>query len=139
MRSEDINLNVGVSETAGKLPYYMMDNPACNTFSEYHMKTHENKGIALKEVKEIEVLPLSEILDKHIGSNTIDYMNIDVECFEMQILKSNDWEKYLPKTITIEELDFNDDSKNIDLFLKNKGYEYLFKTGRTCFYKLKEQ
>ena len=57
----------------------------------------------------------------------------------MQILKSNNWEKYLPKIITIEELDFNDDSKNIDLFLKNKGYEYLFKTGRTCFYKLKKQ
>ena len=139
MRSEDINLNVGVSETVGKLPYYMMDRPACNTFSEHHMKIHENMGFALKEIKEIEVLPLSEILDQHLGSNTIDYMNIDAECFEIQILKSNNWEKYLPKIITIEELDFNDDSENIDLFLKNKGYEYLFKTGRTCFYKLKEQ
>ena len=70
----------------------------------------------------------------------IDFMSIDVEMFEYQVVVSNNWSKYKPKYLLVELIE-----TKIDDFKNNKTYKFLTKnkyflvavTGRTVIFKQK--
>lgn len=97
-RKRDVNLNFGISETSGTMNlYYYGKDSTINSFSPV-------KGYSHERVIEIEVKTLEELFDEYVPKATkIDFMTIDVEGHEMQVLKSNNWEKYKPKIIAIEQ------------------------------------
>jgi len=78
-------------------------------------------------------MTLQSILDKHSAPKVIDYLSIDTEGSEYNILKDFDFSKYIFKTVTIEtkswqpytELKFHKNrDKIMDLFVSN-GYEFI--------------
>jgi hypothetical protein len=82
---------------------------------------------------------LKSILDQYLLKNqTIDFMTIDVEGLDFEVLSSNDWNKYRPTILLIEYLDF--ESNN---FINSKLYQYMLglnysfyaKTNNTFFFK----
>jgi FkbM family methyltransferase len=139
-RKKDINLEVGIAEKEGFLTYYMFDASALNGFSET-ISLERNSCTKFKVVgkKKIKTFPLSKILDKHLPPNTkIDFMNIDVEGFDFQVLKSNNWNKYVPEFILVECTSKNLDevqNDSIYIFLVEKGYVLVAKTYRTCIFR----
>lgn len=140
-RKRDVNLNIGVGPERGKLKFYCFNEPALNSFSEEVSKRIDRESTKYKIIKEvdIDVLPLSDVFDNYLPPNSkIDFLTIDVEGLDFQVLLSNDWEKYKPEIILIEEsIDVDDLSKSpIYTFLKEKGYRFFAKTPRTCFYRL---
>jgi hypothetical protein len=97
-------------------------------------------GWEMKEIKEVDVMPLGEILNEYLGERTIDFMSIDVEGFEMNILQSNDWSKYRPDYILLEDLNFSvyDISQNpLFRFMVETGYEFNSKLSNTLLFKKK--
>jgi FkbM family methyltransferase len=141
-RPEDINLELGVSEKEGDLIYYSFNEPALNTFdkAEADKKNGLQHYYIEKELK-IKTYPLSYILNKYLKTNVhIDFMTIDVEGFDLQVLKSNDWQKYKPNIILIEELRTDVEKilreSEIYKYLKTKGYLLHYRTFNTSFYKL---
>lgn len=142
-RRRDINLNVGVGQLKGLLKFYCFNEPALNSFSKEVSEKIDKDSSKYKIVKEIdvEVLPLSEILDKHLPEGKkIDFLSIDVEGLDYQVLLSNNWEKYLPHIVLVEEnLDIDElDNSVIYKFLKSKGYSFFAKTLRTCIYRIEQ-
>jgi Methyltransferase FkbM domain len=140
LRPRDINLEIPVSEKRQIMTYYVFNEPALNTFS----KVEAQKKDGLREYKivktiQLETLPLSEILDKHLPNFTgIDFLTIDVEGIDLQVLKSNNWDKYQPSFILIESLDNimeNISKSEIYLYLKGLNYEFVAKTLNTMFFK----
>src|SRR6185312_8731162 len=92
----------------------------------------------IKEVK-IQTLPLADVLDQYVpAGKKIDFFSIDVEGLDLQVLQSNNFNKYKPSFILIEDsVDFkNLDDSEIYLFLKKQGYQLIAKTMRTLFFKL---
>lgn len=138
MRPKDINLEIGVSNQKGKLDYYMFNEPALNTFDFQLAKEYlNNSHFILLGKKSIETDQLSSILSKYLHRQEIDFMSIDVEGYEMQVLKSNNWNKYRPKYLLIELL--NADLDNLfqveaHCFLLNVKYKLVAKTVNTFFY-----
>ena len=137
-RSRDINLNLGISDESNQLNYYSFDEPALNTFDESRVTLLE-KDTTYKCLKteKISVERLDRVLEKYCPKNPIDFMSIDVEWHEYQVLNSNDWSKFRPKFLLVEILDFDIDTildNLIHNFLKSKRYKFLCKTPRTCFY-----
>jgi len=146
-RPRDINLAIGVSEKSEKLTFHVFDEPALNTFDQevaFNIINNSN----FKKINELilEVMPLSRILDLHLPKGqVIDFLNIDVEGKDLDVLKSNDWSKYIPLYILIEihsdydqEEGFSFDeilNSDITIFLKSKGYIVFAKTLNTVFYK----
>ena len=68
---------------------------------------------------------MSTVLDDHLKGRAIDFMTIDVEGFDFNVLKSNNWDKYRPKVILFEL--FSNDvesikSNEMSLFLNQNGY-----------------
>lgn len=76
----------------------------------------------------VKAIKLSELLSKH-KFTTIDFMSLDTEGSELDILKGMDIEKYSPKYILIENSSKCFDSKNENKegynFLKKYGYDII--------------
>lgn len=106
-RPRDINLEIGVANKATILDYYIFNEPALNSFSYEISKRREqdNSAFHIKEVIKVKVAPLREILAEHLAGNAIDFMNIDVEGYDLDVLQSNDWSRYRPKIVLVEILD----------------------------------
>ena len=137
-RKRDINLERPVSDKVEKLTYFMFDQPRVNTFSE-DLANERTRTTTYKIIDrvEIETSTLKKILDEYLPEKTtIDFMSIDVEGFDYRVLLSNDWEKYIPRVIVVEELEHadNNDSPFIYKFLLSKGYQLVAKTGNSCIY-----
>ncbi len=145
-RPEDTNLEMGVSLTRGELPYYMFNEPALNTFSPIEAKKKDGLGnYKIVATKTIATYPLKDIFDKHLDKNqSIDFMSIDVEGLDLDVLKSNDWEAYRPRFILVEDLkkqslsDFYTESE-LYTYLGALNYEFIAKTFNTLFFKDKEK
>lgn len=137
-RPNDINIQAAVGKK-GVLKYYIFDEPALNTFDEYLAKEREKAGYRVVSTINIELIPLSEILKVYLPKNTkIDFMNIDCEGYDFEVLQTNDWETYRPIILLIEVIP----SHNIeDLFnhpihkyLCEKDYLLFAKCYNTCIY-----
>ncbi|HQU22635.1 MAG TPA: FkbM family methyltransferase, partial [Flavobacteriaceae bacterium] len=105
-RPGDINLEVGVSKNGGELTYFMFNQPAINTFSEKEAKAKEAiERYQLREKVKVKTAPLKDLLDKHLPQQTkIDFISIDVEGLDVEVIQSNDWDLYRPTMILVEDL-----------------------------------
>lgn len=140
-RPNDINVEAGVSTKTATIPYYMFNHPAMNTFSKELADMRIKESDPLQDIRQISVRPLSKILNEYLSpSQDIDFMNIDVEGFDFEVLKSNDWQKNKPKVIVYEELgDF--DNQNISNsptfnYLIELGYSFYTRVNNSIFFKI---
>lgn len=142
LRPKDLNLNFGIASQTGVLKYFMFNEPALNTFEEGIVKGRlENGQYQLLREVDIKVYSLGEILNQYKSTfDNIDLLTIDVEGLDLDVLKSNDWDRYKPNWVLVEQLGL----KNLEslefethMFLSSKGYVLFAKTFNTLFYKYK--
>ena len=126
-RPRDINLEIPISEKTEELTYYEFDDPALNGFSE-ELSNMRNESTPYKilATRKMTARPLADILDEYLPDNqVIDFMTIDVEGWDLKVLKSNDWSKHKPKMVLVEikDTDLGDvGSIPVVDFLKEHGY-----------------
>jgi len=139
-RKRDINLELGVAKQASILDYYVFNEPALNTFSVKTAQKHKSKknNYYVKKIIKIKVKPLREILDYHLKDRKIDFLNVDVEGFDLNVLQSNDWSKYRPRFALVELLQssLRDINKHkVVQFMRKHGYHVYAKQMNTVFFK----
>ena len=125
-REEDVTIEKGVSKQKQRITYFQFNEPAYNTFDKELATKRKEKSQLLKKI-DIQCLPLSQILNDYPVSD-IDFLTIDVEGWELEVLMSIDWNNIVPRVIVLEVLDFDFEkyeNLNVYLFLKAKGY-FLF-------------
>ena len=139
-RPNDIDLTLGIGETEQALTFYCFNEPALNTFSKAVAEERCLKP-AYKITREIpvKVLPLAKVLDQYLPVGTgIDFMSIDVEGLDLQVLRSNNWNKYRPKYLLVED-PLSDVSKaaqsDICQYLSSLQYLLVAVTLRTLIFK----
>ena len=142
IRKKDINLEIPISENKQNLTYYAFNEPALNSFDEeLSIKRLSNPNYHLKFKKDIETFTLEHVLDKYLPLNTsIDFLTIDVEGLDFQVLKSLNLNKYKPDIILIEILDSNFTSlltNEISVYLIEYEYQIFAKSVNTVFFKKK--
>ncbi|MBL4663621.1 MAG: FkbM family methyltransferase [Flavobacteriaceae bacterium] len=141
-RPRDTNLEIGISEKRGELMYYMFNEPALNTFSESEaLKKDGLRNFKVIEKLKIQTYPLVEILDKYVAiDQKIDFMTIDVEGLDMEVVASNDWEKYRPEIILVEDLQRYKllelpNKSPLSKMLVDCEYEFVARSFNTMFFK----
>jgi FkbM family methyltransferase len=141
-RPRDFVIEVGVGEQGGTLIYYMFNEPALNTFDSVVANSRDGiKGFKIIKQQLIEVRRLDEILTSIPNIPAIDIMSVDVEGFDLQTLKSNDWKKFRPKIVIAECLAsdlLSVQSDPINSLLTTLGYVAYAKTGHSIIFKLNE-
>ena len=141
-RTRDININAAISDNEEIKKLYFVDElNTQNTLEANHLtflKNHHNLKEEEISQQEIKTKRLDKILDSY-NFHDIDFMNIDVEGHELNILNSIDFLKYKIKFICIEMIDHNDQAKMIneklntileinDYVLEKKiDYNFIFK------------
>jgi FkbM family methyltransferase len=130
-RPDDINLNLGVSDQSAFLTFYNFEVSSLSTFDESTYKERIANGTKIADITQVKVDRLENILDKYANGKEIDFLSIDVEGLDMEVLRSNNWEKYKPKIICVEDW-MMDIEKYIATsekhqFLKSLGYNLVSK------------
>lgn len=87
---------------------------------EEEIKHPQHEG---REVVQVDCVPLQALLDKH-GLLNVDFLSLDTEGSELDILKSIDWERTHIRVMTVEN-NYKDNS--IRLFLQSKGFKLVKK------------
>lgn len=74
----------------------------------------------------VESISLNDLLKYHNAPNKIDYLSIDTEGSELEILQSFDFSRYQIEIITVEH-NYTNQREKIYTFLESKGYKRVFK------------
>jgi FkbM family methyltransferase len=104
MRRRDINLELAVSNHEGQITYYSWGTPnvANTTSKEFADQITRQSGQTPQELI-IKSRTLEHILDEYLPTGqTIDFLTVDVENHNLEVLKSNDWKKYKPRIVLVE-------------------------------------
>lgn len=129
-RATDTFINAGIGNSKDPLKYYMFEESSMNTFSDDFIEKNQLKS-KIKNIMEIPLFSLKEILDKNLKENDrLDFFDIDVEGLDLEVLKTNDWEKYRPKVIMVESDTSIKKDINSELakFLESKDYRFIGKS-----------
>lgn len=139
-RRRDVNLEIGISNTPNELNYYIFNEKALNTFSEQNAKIWSKKPpYEIKNIIKIKTMKLKNVIEKYKDPDQkIHFMSIDVEGFEDQVIDSNDWIKYRPILVLLEDhLALSTDLNNLQIVKKMNtlGYELVSKLYYTLIFK----
>jgi FkbM family methyltransferase len=131
-RTRDINVETGIALTEETRSFYYMGADSMNSFSQDFIEKDRNIKDRVQQEMQIKTIRLETLLDKYLPPNQpIDIMSVDVEGMDLEVLQSNNWEKYTPKVIVVEmqAKKLSDVFANeINTFLTEKGYEPYAKT-----------
>lgn len=142
MRNRDINLEAGVGKESGTMTFYCFDDPALNSFSK-ELSAERASTTRYRIIREVSVpvYSLKELLDKYLPAGTqIDFLTIDVEGLDFEVLSSNDWDKYRPAYVLVEDNEVSLEQYADSLifqFLHKKQYQLVAKTKRTYVFEKK--
>src|SRR5262249_35160580 len=130
---------VGVAAQPGLMTYFRFNEPALNTFSASEAAVKQHPPYHVIERIEMEVRRLDQILVDHVPmGQTIDFMSVDVENMELEVLSSNDWHRFRPRFVLAETLrtsilDLN--SCEVVKLMNSVGYEPIAKAYNTTFFR----
>lgn len=135
-RPADINLNVGVGVgQLGKLPFYVLSSPTLSTFSKQEAQRCVAMGThRIEKVIDVQLRDINDIIGENFAGQAPDFISIDVEGMDLEIVKSINFDLYRAVVFCIETITFSEsfDGKKISEigeFLETKGYFLFADTG----------
>jgi len=140
-RPLDVTVNCAVGP-AGEMTYYMFGEPALNTVVEAQAQRVERETggkFRIETTVVIPVRPLAAILDDHVAPDqTIDFMTVDAEGFDIEVLRSNDWSRFRPELLLTEISGVPlhaAPASEVAVYLDSVGYDLIGKAVQTAFFR----
>lgn len=140
-RPRDINLNVAVSNHRGPLVFHHVKGTGLSTSRREYARTHAEKGFEVSELT-VPTKTLKEICSDHASSITIDFLKVDVEGAEADVIKSGDWDTYRPRIVLVEATLPNSPVESFSEWepvLLEHGYKFAYFDGLNRFYYREEE
>ena len=123
-RPQDVNLNLAISKKKIEKVYYQKELSLLNSIKRKQAKAAFQGKILTKKIKS---KSLNKVLEQSKFKNQkIDFLDVDVEGSDFEVLSSLNFKKYAPKLISIEIMPENLDVSKMDI--KNSNiYKFLIK------------
>ncbi|MEO6734100.1 MAG: FkbM family methyltransferase [Ferruginibacter sp.] len=125
IRPRDISVCAAVSDEVKEMVFYEFEQSEVSTL-ETTVLDNWKKNWNYKNSRKVITKTLTQILEENSVQTEIDFLSIDVEGHDLQVLKSLDFAKYKPRLILIEIHNFdvsNYQTNEIVHFLDVKGYD----------------
>jgi FkbM family methyltransferase len=139
IRPRDTNLEAAIADRPTQMRFFMFEEGALNTFDPELAQARQAGGNRVIKEQTIVTVTLAELLKSHLRPTVkIDYMSVDVEGMDLQVLQSNDWTAYRPEFVLVECLGRTLDSLKGDetaRFLITHEYELFAKTVNTVIFR----
>ena len=136
-RPRDRNVEAAVAGVARTITFYAFDEPALNTFDLAAAERAKAAGYRVVEERELQTTTLAELLREHLQGGKIDFLSVDVEGLDAEVLASNDWEAFAPEVVLAETLGQGlreVQASPVARVLGGQGYELLSKTVNTAIF-----
>lgn len=124
-RPRDINICCGVGGAEGEMEAMVFDDGAINTLDAARQLRFSatSPGAARRKVR---VRTLPSLLDEHLPADVpFEFLNVDVEGLDHEVLAANDWDRFRPRVIAVEThgMDLGNPQGNaVVRLLASKGY-----------------
>jgi FkbM family methyltransferase len=110
-RTGDKCLNVGVGSDAdavSEMDFYIMSSRTLNTFSKAEAERYQSYGNQkIQQVISIPLISVNDMIGKYF-SPAPNFVSLDVEGLDLQIIQSMDFNKYRPEVFCIETLSYTE-------------------------------
>ncbi|MFA5025938.1 MAG: FkbM family methyltransferase [Candidatus Shapirobacteria bacterium] len=103
LRPKDKNLQIGIAKNKSISTFYQLDPDVDSTFSQSQANDKVKQGCRLVDKYQVKIYTLKQIFQQYFNHKNLDLLSIDTEGYDLQILQSNDWDKYRPKILCIED------------------------------------
>jgi FkbM family methyltransferase len=84
-----------------------------------------NKRKIFMKAHKVKAFTLSEVIDQNLSSNEIDFLSIDIEGNDLDILKSLDLNRYKIKAVCVEH-NFREGLDEIKDYMDKNGYDLVY-------------
>lgn len=128
-RPSDHNVSIAVSNEVGEVDlFYFHDKSPINTIDE---KTSQFQNAKVQSIKKVKTNTLNNIIkSSNYSGKKFDFLSIDVEGHELQVLQGLDFSMYSPDVIVVEYLDLSVSkleikNLNIENIINSEVYKYL--------------
>ena len=125
LRPRDKAIIALVSDEKSLRDYFVYTNNVLSSTEQMNIDVQTEPGFELVEKQQLQTQSLTEILDRCQAPLTFDLLSVDAEEHDLQVLKSLDFNKYIPKLIVVESETFDASHPERDLiyqFVFSKGY-----------------
>jgi len=145
-RKRDININCIVLNQVGTIPFYdiphsglstINKNYACSVIEKRGLLNYENTPVNYFETINTGTRKLADIIEQYASNLEIDFLKIDVEGAEREVIESNDWTVFRPKVLIVESTIPNSQTQNYeswDPLLIQADYIFVYFDGLNRFY-----
>ena len=140
-RPEDIALQLAIGTKPGKVRLHLFSDRSMNTVDpDLYQKTLANPRKRHLGDIDVEQRTLAAVLAEHVpAGRTVDFMNVDCEGVDLDGLRSNDWARFHPKLLAVEDLDLDLErvvESKIFRYLRPLGYRLVSHLHYTSLYRL---
>ena len=125
----DVNVCAGVGSSAGELPFFLVDPDTLSSFDEHtaHQNLLDYPGSEIIETIPVPIVSLDKLFGDNLESGTrIDFLSVDVEGLEIEVLSSNDWDAWRPYLLLVEA---NRYEGPVIQYLRAADYEFAWFNG----------
>lgn len=136
-RPDDVNLCVAVGDEENELVFFEQPETGLSTLNLEVAERQKAEGISFTQ-RTVKTRTLTSICEEHLSpEKPLQFLKIDVEGFEEQVLRGMDFQRWRPWVILIESA-FNIDPQWTSLII-DAGYQFALCDGVNRYYVAQER
>lgn len=124
-------LNLAVFSEEGTLPFYVEPGQASTLSTVFKSRVETIHHATYDAPILVPCIKLSKLLDENQSPKVIDFISIDCEGVDMNVLESMDWDKYKIRLLCVEH---SMEKSVLHKFLIDRGYNFLIETSGNSFF-----
>jgi FkbM family methyltransferase len=139
VRPRDTTVEAAISRDGRELKFRVYADQALNTLSEGEASPTAQAGEVVLRETTLPTRRLAEVLREYIpAGQAIDFMSVDVEGMDLEVLEGNDWSAYRPRYLLVECFGVplaEVDRSPVGVFLRGQNYELFGKCVHTFIFR----
>lgn len=139
MRTRDINVEAAIAAENSECNFYIFNGRALNTLDEKLAVQRATGETRVIETRKVKTKRLDEIFNELLpAGQQIQFMSVDVEGLDLEVLKSNDWSRFRPEYILVEAWDLEltrMGTHPLVIYLAQQDYTLSGKAYSTAFFR----
>lgn len=135
-RERDFNLNLALGKAESTLEFYELEGTGLSTFDSQTASEIARKDGYKILTYQVPVKTLADISQQYV-TEQIDFLKIDVEGWEENVILGHDWEQFRPIVVLLEATIPNSPVRTqtkIRQILESENYEYVYFDGLNDYY-----
>lgn len=129
-RPEDVNLGVACGARNGVGTLHVIPDTGLSTTVPEYADLAKAAGHVISEVLEVRVVRLDSIIQQHARGRDVDFLKINVQGAELEVLRGINLKRYRPKVIIVEQTK----GPEYNPYLLDSGYFYVWYDGLNRVY-----